>query len=237
MANATTGRIDNFTDAAFAFAVTLLVVGAGGSAEDAATLDKAVAAVPSFAIGFAIIALFWFSHVRWRRLRGDGDWVSLILTLLLIFTVLIYIVPLRAMATSFAALLTGELGGYRGSIGTLFTVYGVGFTAMSIITAFLFLDARRNRGLRVEQQREALGQGWIWGILSATGVASTVMASVPALQRLAPFLYATLPLSIGLFAWRYDWGGARHAETAFAPEDVEAAGDDHRRADERPAAR
>jgi uncharacterized membrane protein len=233
--SATTGRIDNFTDAAFAFAVTLLVVGAGGSAEDSATLEKAVAAVPSFAIGFAIIALFWFSHVRWRKLRGDGDWRSLLLTLLLIFTVLIYIVPLRAMATSFAALLMGELGGYRGNIGTLFTVYGVGFTAMSILTAFMFLDARRNPALSDDERRETLGQAWIWGILSATGVGSTLMAMTPGLHGWAPFLYATLPLSIGLFSRRYHWGSGK-AAPPLAPDDVEAAGDDHRRADKGPAA-
>jgi uncharacterized membrane protein len=232
----TTERIDNFTDAAFAFAVTLMVVGAGGSAADGDILESAVASIPSFAIGFAIIALFWFSHVRWRALRGEGDWRSLLLTLVLIFTVLIYVVPLRAMATSFAALLMGDLAGYRGNLGRLFTVYGIGFTAMSILTAFLFLDARRNPALSPDSQREAMGQAWIWAILSATGVASTVMALVPGLAGFAPFLYATLPVSIGLFAWRYQWG-ERQAAPVLTPRDIEAAGDDDRRADVGPAAR
>lgn len=236
MTGRATERVDNFTDAAFAFAVTLMVVGAGGSGADGAALENAVAAIPSFAIGFAIIAMFWWSHVRWRSLRGAGDWRSLLLTLALVFTVLIYIVPLRAMATSFAALLMGDLGGYRGNLGVLFTVYGVGFTAMSILTAFLFLDARRNRDLSHDDQREALGQASIWAILSATGVASTVMAMVPALQGVAPFLYASLPITIGLFVWRYDWGGADEAQAAFAPDDVQAAGDDDRRADPGPGA-
>lgn len=201
-----TARLDNFTDAAFAFAVTLLVVGAGGAASDSGTLESAVAAIPSFAIGFAIIALFWFSHVRWRALRGDGDARSLLLTLLLVFTVLIYIVPLRAMATSFAALLSGGNGArYSGSLGQLFTVYGVGFTAMSALTALLFADAWSNRELVEEKRREALGQAWIWVILATTGVLSTCLALVPATQRVAPFLYATLPLTIWLFAARWSW--------------------------------
>ena len=200
-----TNRIDNFTDAAFAFAVTLMVVGAGGSATDSSTLESAVSAIPSFAIGFAIIALFWFSHVRWRGLRGPGDGRSLLLTLLLIFMVLVYIVPLRSMAVSFAAFLAGGTGGYGGSLGQLFTVYGMGFTAMSAVTALLFADALRNDALAPGKRREARGQAWIWVILAATGAASTALAMTPGAQIFAPFLYATLPLSIGLFAWRWRW--------------------------------
>lgn len=205
MDDRTTARIDNFTDGAFAFSVTLLVVGAGGSATDAGALESAMAAIPSFAIGFAIIALFWFSHVRWRALRGSGDARSLLLTLLLIFAVLIYIVPLRAMAVSFADFLGGGNGAYRGSLGRLFTIYGIGFTLMSALTALLFRDALRNPELDQSGRRVAAGQAWIWAILTATGIASTVLALTPGTAPFAPFLYATLPLTIGVFAFRWRW--------------------------------
>lgn len=200
-----TKRADNFTDAAFAFAVSLMVVGAGGSAADSSTLESAVAAIPSFAIGFAIISLFWFSHLQWRVLRGSGDWRSLLLTLLLVFMVLVYIVPLRSMAVSFAAFLSGQGGAYRGSLGQLFTIYGMGFTAMSLITVLLFRDALRNEALTPEKRREAAGQSWIWVILAATGALSTVLAMIPGTHVFAPFLYATLPLTIGIFSWRWRW--------------------------------
>ena len=232
-----TARIDNFTDAAFAFAVTLMVVGGGGAASDGGTLESAIAAMPSFVIGFAIMALFWWSHVRWRRLRGTGDGRSLLLTLLLVFTVLIYVVPLRAMSVSFAAFLMGDLEGFRGSLGRLFTVYGMGFTAMSAITALLFREVRRRPDLSGDDGREARGQMWIWTILMLTGLASTVLAMVPGLAPIAPSLYATLPVSIGIFAWRFDWAGASgEAEPLLAPGDVEAAGDDDRRTDPGPLA-
>lgn len=200
-----TGRVDNFTDAAFAFAVTLLVVGAGGAPADGDALEAAVAAIPSFAIGFALIALFWFSHVRWRALRGTGDARSLLLTLLLVFAVLVYIVPLRAMSVSFAAFLTGGGQGFAGGLGRLFTVYGLGFTLMSALTAALFRDCLRNPALSDAERRSAIGQAWIWAILTLTGVASTALALIPATAPLAPFLYATLPLTIGAFASRWRW--------------------------------
>ncbi len=135
---------------------------------------------------------------RLRNIRIDP--------VILTFVVLIYVTPLRAMATSFAAFLGGSGGGFRGSLAMLFTVYGVGFTAMSVVMALLFRDALRNRALTPELRREALGETWIWVILASTGIVSTLIALVPSpLQFGAPFLYATLPLTIGLFVWRWNW--------------------------------
>jgi uncharacterized membrane protein len=105
-----TERLDNFTDAAFAFAVSLMVIGGTGAPEDFAALVGALGDLPAFAFGFAIMTMFWLSHVRWRRLRGDGDWVSTLLTLVLIFLTLVYVQPLRAMASA-AGLCSRARGG------------------------------------------------------------------------------------------------------------------------------
>ena len=207
MSNPSVARVDAFTDAAFAFAVTLLVVGAGGEI-DATALARVVASIPAFAIGFAIIAMFWLGHVRWRRYRGDGDWRSLLLTLALVFVTLVYVAPLRAMAASFATFL-GASGGqaFAGDLGQLFAVYGSGFAAMALLLALLFGDARRNQALSPQERAAVGGERWIWVILTVTGVASTVLAMIPATARIAPLLYMTSPLTIGLFVWRWDWDG------------------------------
>lgn len=198
-------RLDAFTDAAFAFAVTLMVVGAGGAPVDLATLQATIASLPSFAIGFAIIGMFWFAHVRWRTYRGSGDAWSVLLTLLLVFVVLIYVTPLRAMASAFAGYLMGRPDSFRGGIGALFTVYGLGFTAMAVITALLFRDALRNPALEPGPRREVLGQLTIWLILAATGAVSTLLAMNRATAPFAPWLYAMLPVTIGIFSWRWRW--------------------------------
>lgn len=205
MGDVFTRRLDAFADAAFAFAVSLMVVGAGASTVDGTTLRQSVAAIPSFAIGFAIIVMFWATHARWRGIRGDGDWRSALLTLLLVFAVLIYVVPLRAMATSFAAYLAGDLSAYRGSIGELFAIYGLGFVLMSVLTALLFRDALRNPDLDAGQRLSSLGQVWIWTILATTGAVSVTLALFDALAPIAPWLYATLPVTIGLFSWLWEW--------------------------------
>jgi uncharacterized membrane protein len=209
----TAGRIDNFTDAAFAFAVSLLVIGGAGAPADFDALAHALADIPAFAFGFAIVVLFWFAHVRWRRLRGEGDWRSLCLTLLLVFLVLIYIQPLRAMAAATSVFFTGQGGGFRGNAGDLFAVYGTGFVLMSATLAALFADARRNPELGPLDRHRADGEVAIWLIHAATGMASILLS----LTRFGPFaalVYATLPISIGLYVRRRRGLGEPNGETA-----------------------
>ena len=204
-----TARLDAFTDAAFAFAVTLLVIGGSDASLSYAGLVAAVADVPTFAIGFAIIVLFWFGHVRWRSYRGDGDWLSALLTLLLIFLVLIYIQPLRAMARSLSSFLGGSGRPFVGDLGDLFMIYGAGFVAMSLATAGLFAEALRDRELDREKRAAARGETWIWLIMAGTGLASVALAAFEVTERLAPWTYATLGVTTVLFSLRYEWSGRR----------------------------
>jgi len=202
-----TSRLDNFTDAAFAFAVTLLVIGGSEAPTSSAMLAAAMAEVPAFAIGFAIISMFWFAHVRWRAYRGEGDSLSALLTVLLVFLVLIYVQPLRAMARSFSSFLGGGGAPFTGDVGDLFLVYGAGFVAMAATTAALFWEARRNPALDEEGRWAVRGERFIWLILFVTGLVSIALTRFEATEDFAPAVYATLPFTIGLFVWRYYWAG------------------------------
>lgn len=200
------GRLDNFTDAAFAFAVSLLVIGGAGAPADFNALVRALGDIPAFAFGFAVVVMFWYAHVRWRRLRGEGGWRSLCLTLLLVFLVLIYIQPLRAMAAATAVFFTGQGGGFRGNVASLFAVYGTGFVLMSLTIAALFADAMRGGGLGRSERARAKGEVAIWLILAATGIVS-ILLSLTRFGPFAAFAYSTLPVTIFLFSRRYDWTG------------------------------
>lgn len=206
MSEAATARLDAFTDAAFAFAVTLLIAGSSGPV-DIDALRRVTASIPAFAIGFSIIAMFWVSHVRWRALRGPGDWRSQLLTLALVFAVLLYILPLRAMAAAFASYLGAGGEGFRGDIGELFSIYGGGFFVMSGMTALLFRDALRNPELAPADRASAGGQVWIWAMLAGLGLLSIILANNRATAIWAPWAYALSPLLIGLFVWRWNWDG------------------------------
>jgi uncharacterized membrane protein len=206
-----TQRLDNFTDAAFAFAVSLLVIGGAGAPQDFDQLIGALGDIPAFAFGFAIVVMFWLAHVRWRRIRGDGDVRSVMLTLLLVFLVLIYIQPLRGMAAATGLWFTGQGSGFSGSLSGLFAVYGTGFVAMSLTMAALFSEALRNPELDPAGRANVRGERAIFLILAATGLAS-ILISMTRYGVWAAMAYATLPISIGLFTSRYDWTGAQKQE-------------------------
>ena len=137
-----TNRLDNFTDAAFAFAFTLLVIGGSDSPTSHGPLAGAVAEVPTFAIGFAIIAIFW------SPIFAGGCFAATALafrapSVLLVFLVLIYVQPMRAMARSLSHFLGGGGRPFQGDLGDLFLIYGAGFLAMAEATAALFAEAAR----------------------------------------------------------------------------------------------
>jgi uncharacterized membrane protein len=204
-----TARLDAFTDAAFAFAVSLLVIGGARAPDDIDTLVAALGDIPAFAFGFAVMTMFWMGHVRWRRLRGaEGDWIGTLLTLVLIFLTLIYVQPLRGMAAATGLWFTGQGSGFRGSLADLFAVYGTGFVAMSLIMAALYSEALRHSGLTQERRAEARGERGIWLILAATGILS-ILVSFTVFGQWAAMLYATLPVTIGLFTWRHNWTGTK----------------------------
>ena len=201
-----TSRLDAFTDAAFAFAVSLLVIGGARAPEDIDTLIGALGDIPAFAFGFAVMAMFWMGHVRWRRLRGEGDWLSILLTLLLVFLTLVYVQPLRAMAAATGIWFTGHGSGFRGSVADLFAVYGTGFVAMSLTMAALYWETLRDREMTANLRREALGERGIWLILAVTGFAS-ILVSLTRYGEWAAMLYVTLPVTIGIFSYLHDWTG------------------------------
>lgn len=204
----TSARLDSFTDAAFAFAVTMLIVGGGGSGIESGDeeLIRLVRKIPAFAIGYAIIGMFWYGHVRWRRFRGNGDWRSVLLTFLLIFVVLIYVFPLAAMANDLSSYMTGMPNPQRPSLATLFSVYGVGFVAMSAAMSALFWDAAGAPDTAEDQRRAIRGEAIIYLILAATGLVSVMLALMGGSAAMAaPWAYASLPVSIGLFVARWRW--------------------------------
>lgn len=217
--NRAAGRLDNFTDAAFAFGLSLLVIGRGAIPTTDRELLSAMADLPAFAIGFAILGMFWHGHVRWRSYRGDGGFLSVALTFALVFLVLVYVQPLQAMSASLSTFLGGQGTRFRGDLATMFAIYGAGFSAMSGVMAALLWEAERQPETSDLIRTAARGEKFIWLILLATGLVSTLLSLNRSTAPLGPFVYPTLPLTVGLFVWRYSWEGRSRPES---PEEVDA---------------
>jgi uncharacterized membrane protein len=102
-------RAEAFFDAAFAFAVTLMVISIDEIPDSAEKLINALKSVPAFAASFLLIVLFWNGHAEWSRRYGLNDRHSQRISLLLVFLMLIFIYPLRMV---FGALFAWISGGW-----------------------------------------------------------------------------------------------------------------------------
>ena len=100
-------RAEAFFDAAFAFAITLMVISIDEIPDTTEKLLNALKTVPAFAASFLVIVLFWNGHSEWSRRYGLNDRRSQRISLLIVFLVLIFIYPLRMVFGSFFAWVSG----------------------------------------------------------------------------------------------------------------------------------
>jgi uncharacterized membrane protein len=179
-------RLDAFVDAAFAFAVTLLIVGGGDTPERFSDLSAMLLRAPAFAAAFALIAMFWLGYRDLGRLWPHRDGLSTALSLAIVFVVLLYVFPLRfIMEAALHALSGGWLPGTRLAETLqeqryLYVAYGAGCLILSVLYASLY---RHHRGQgEPTPDRDLTAAIWIgnWSILAGvSGVSMLLAAAAP----------------------------------------------------------
>jgi uncharacterized membrane protein len=139
-------RIEAFSDAVFAFAVTLLVVSLEVP-RSAHELFATMRGFLAFGICFALLISFWVEHNRFFQRYPLNDGRTLLLNTLLLFVLLLYVYPLKFL---FSALVDGLVwhldDGRIGSLAEfreLMVVYGAGFVAINVIFALMKANAAR----------------------------------------------------------------------------------------------
>jgi hypothetical protein len=193
-------RLEAFVDAAFAFAVTLLVISVDSIPDSLDALVLALKGVPAFALSFVMIAMFWWMHARWSRRFGLDDVPSTLLSLLLVFLVLVYVYPLKLLCGLFLAWVTAgwfpaplQFGSYA-DVRVVFIIYGIGFAALSLCIAELYALALRQRlslGLTMQEAGATAGDVAAWRFATLVGALSVGIAAV--LPDDVPAWAASLP--------------------------------------------
>jgi uncharacterized membrane protein len=141
-------RLEAFSDAVFAFALTLLVV-ALDVPKSYNELMGLMSGFPAFACCFALLVWIWYEHNLFFRRYGLQDSYTVFLNSVLLFVVLFYVYPLKFMFDSFM----DTLGFHRdGLVGMTFpqlarasAIYGFGFVVLFVMFALLYRQAYRRR--------------------------------------------------------------------------------------------
>lgn len=206
-------RLETFVDAAFAFAVTLLVVSFNAMPTSFSELYEALRRLPAFLAAFAILAMFWQSHNRFSRRYGLEDGTVLFLSLSLVAATLFYVYPLRMVISSAMHVLTGGWAQGELEINTLlefrlvFVIYGMGFGVLAAIMAALNWHALRHPGLYLSRAERISTRGEVASDLILAGAAAlsiTLALTLPletSFQQMLPgFSYAVLAIALPLQA-------------------------------------
>ena len=138
-------RIEGFSDAVFGFAVTLLIV----SLEVPKTSTELFAAMHGFAgfvLTFMMLAGMWYAQFIFFRRYGLEDRVTVILNLVLLFTVLFFVYPLKFLM---GVIVTGSMmksatipPAHRPWI---FAIFGIGMAAVFTVFVLPYRHAYRKR--------------------------------------------------------------------------------------------
>jgi uncharacterized membrane protein len=196
-------RLETFADAAFAFALTLLVISIDEIPGSFPEFFAALRNVPVFAACFSVIVMFWLGHRTWSQRYGLDDGWSTFLTLVLVFTIMVYVYPLRVLLTEALSALTGDWVPSRfkasswSEVRTLFVVYSAGWTACSLTILLLFRHAysrRADLALNPLEVWETATEIQGWAAMVVVGLLSLLIGLVAQREwiALAGWIYMTL---------------------------------------------
>lgn len=196
-------RLDAFSDVVFGFALTLLVV----SLEVPKTFDELMVAMRGFvpfAICFALLLLIWYSHYRFFRRYGLHDPLTIILNSILLFVTLFYVYPVKFL---FSLLIRGGGGSAvirLPDIPRLMIIYGLGYSAVYLLFALLYLHASRmcqQLELTPTELLDTRAMAYESFGLMSIGLISALIASVSKPQHagISGFLYILIGPMITVF--------------------------------------
>ena len=168
-------RVEGFSDAVFAFAVTLLVVSLEVP-KSAQELFHTMWGFLAFGVCFAFLVLIWFDHHTFFKRYPLTDTTTLLLNMVLLFVVLLYVYPMKFL---FTLLVNGLVLGHQveavksvAEIKTLMVIYGLGFLTVNGVLFLMHFHAWRQRdALHLDQGECAELAGTLRRFLINGGVA------------------------------------------------------------------
>jgi hypothetical protein len=211
-------RLEEFSDAVFGFALTLLVI-TSSVPRSYQQLTELIQGIPAFACCFALLVWIWYEHDAFFERYPLQDGATIVLNSALLFTVLLYIYPLKFMFDSFMAEVFGlgtSANLVRMSLDELAkasTLYGLGFFLLMGLFALMYLNAHRRRdvlGLTVLEAFDARSLAGHQLVSAGVGLFAMLFALVG--PRELAFLSPSSFALMGPGHWAYGkWAAKRRA--------------------------
>src|SRR3989442_1141494 len=188
-------RLETFIDAAFAFAISMLVIAAQQIPDNIEALLAAFKNVPTFVCSIAVLGIYWRGHWLWSRRYGLEDSASILISWAMIVTILIFIYPLKAIFGAMWYLISsGQIGQpfslhtTESQARTIFAIYALGLIAISAEILLLNLRAWQLRNaLRLNTQEQLITRGELmgWSIPVGVGIVSLIFSFVLPIEHIA----------------------------------------------------
>jgi len=184
-------RIEVFVDAAFAFAITMLVISFDAIPTSYEEVILAIKGIPAFIIAVIQLVWIWYTHNKWSRRYGLETAWTVTLSAALLIVVLIYIYPMRIMAQGFFAWISR---GYfhisfepimLEELSDMFVFLGIGFVALCLVFVLMYHYAgslKKELRLNTFESYETRTLEYLWLGAAAVGVVSIILAITLPLQ-------------------------------------------------------
>ena len=189
-------RIEGFSDAVFGFAVTLLIVSLEVPRTSTELLET-MRGFGAFVITFSILARLWYAQFTFFRRYGLEDKVTVTLNLVLLFTVLFFVYPMKFLFTNVLVnpMLKGTIHTAHGVEPVvlpqhrpyIYLVFGAGFAAVFAVFFLLYRHAFKHRevlGLNEFELFETEHSIRRFGLAALVGVGYLPLAGMQMLDAL-----------------------------------------------------